>query len=238
MRLDRLISNHPQYSHRTARQLIACGRVSVNGAMVRDTQAVVDRFACVAVDGLSLRAGYPSLYFMLHKPVGYLSATRDATHPTALDLFEPELQAQLHIGGRLDRNSSGLLLLTNDGLWSRRVTEPHIKIPKVYHVTTREAIPEEAPARFAAGIHFAFEGLTTSPALLQRIDACEARVTIYEGRYHQIKRMFHAVGSRVVTLHRERMGEIALDAALAPGAYRPLTRTEILSVNAFTSIGS
>ena len=230
MRLDRLISNHPQYSHRAARQLIACGRVQVNGEIVRDTQAVVDRFAAVSIDSIPLRSGYPSLYLMLHKPMGYLSATSDPAHPTVLDLIDSALHERLHIGGRLDRNSSGLLLLTNDGLWSRRLTEPRIKIPKVYHVTTAEPIAAIAAERFASGIHFAFEGLTTSPAQLQLLAADMARVTIYEGRYHQIKRMFHAVGNRVVSLHRERMGDIILDPELAPGDYRLLTRSEILSV--------
>lgn len=232
MRLDRLISNQPEYSHRTARHLIASGRVQVNGEVVRDTQAVVDRFAAVSIDSRPLRAGYPSLYLMLHKPTGYLSATRDPLHPTVLELMDPAVREQLHIAGRLDRNSSGLLLLTNDGLWSRRLTEPRIKIPKVYRVTTAEPIAPGAIERFACGIHFAFEGLTTSPAQLQLLGPTTARVTIYEGRYHQVKRMFHAVGSRVVTLHRESMGSIILDFELAPGDYRPLTRAEILSVEA------
>ena len=97
-------------------------------------------------------------------------------------------------------------------------------------MTTAEPIAAIAAERFASGIHFAFEGLTTSPAQLQLLAADMARVTIYEGRYHQIKRMFHAVGNRVVSLHRERMGDIILDPELAPGDYRLLTRSEILSV--------
>jgi 16S rRNA pseudouridine516 synthase len=230
MRLDRLISNYPQYSHRSARQLIACGRVQVNGQTVRDTQATVDRFATVSIDEQPLRSGYASVYLMLHKPTGYLSATSDDTHPTVLDLLDSELRAQVHIGGRLDRNSSGLLLLTNDGLWSRRVTDPQIKTSKVYHVTTAEPIRDDAPARFAEGIHFAFEGLTTSPAQLEGLGCCEALVTIYEGRYHQIKRMFHAVGNRVTALHRVSMGSILLDPALRPGEYRLLTQAEVASV--------
>lgn len=201
---------------------------------MRDTQATVDRFAAVSVDNQPLRSGYPSIYLMLHKPTGYLSATSDDTHPTVLDLVAPDLHPRLHIGGRLDRNSSGLLLLTNDGLWSRRLTEPRIKIPKVYHVTTAEPIGDDAGEHFARGIRFAYEGITTSPAQLQRLGPCEARLTIYEGRYHQVKRMFHAVGNRVITLHRERMGEITLDADLAPGAWRHLNRAEILSVDAPT----
>ena len=227
MRLDRLISNHPEYSHRAARQLIACGRVQVNGEILRDTQAVVDRFAAVSIDSIPLRSGYPSLYLMLHKPVGYLSATTDPAHPTVLDLIDPALHERLHIGGRLDRNSSGLLLLTNDGLWSRRLTEPGVKIPKVYRVTTAEPIAAAAEERFAKGIYFGFENITTTPAELQRTGECSAMVTIFEGRYHQIKRMFHAVGNRVVTLHRERMGEIALDPSLLAGDYRRLTQAEV-----------
>lgn len=230
MRLDRLISNFPEYSHRSARQLIACGRVQVNGQTVRDTQATVDRFAAVSIDAQPLRGGYASIYLMLHKPTGYLSATSDDTHPTVLDLVSPELHPRLHIGGRLDRNSSGLLLLTNDGLWSRRVTEPRIKTPKVYHVTTARPIRDDDIIRFAEGIHFVFEDLTTSPAQLERLGGCKAQVTIYEGRYHQIKRMFHAVGNRVTALHRISMGSILLDPTLQPGEYRSLTQAEVASV--------
>jgi 16S rRNA pseudouridine516 synthase len=110
------------------------------------------------------------------------------------------------------------------------VTDPQIKTPKVYHVTTAEPIRDDAPARFAEGIHFAFEGLTTSPAQLEGLGCCEALVTIYEGRYHQIKRMFHAVGNRVTALHRVSMGSILLDPALRPGEYRLLTQAEVASV--------
>jgi 16S rRNA pseudouridine516 synthase len=112
------------------------------------------------------------------------------------------------------------------------MTQPQIKIPKVYHVTTVDPISDETAARFAAGIHFAFEDLITSPAQLQALGPCAARLTIYEGRYHQVKRMFHAVGNRVLTLHRESMGEIVLDPQLAPGGYRQLTPAEILAVDA------
>ena len=239
MRLDRLISNQPAYSQRVARQLIACGRVNVNGTAVRDPQAIVDRFAAVSIDDILLRPGYASLYLMLHKPAGFLSATRDQTHPTVMELLAPELRGQVHIGGRLDRNSSGLLLLTNDGLWSRRMTQPQIKIPKVYHVTTVDPISDETGACFAAGIHFAFEDFVTSPAQLQTLGSHAARLTIYEGRYHQVKRMFHAVGNRVLTLHRESMGKIVLDPQLAPGGYRQLTPAEILAADpAATQSGS
>jgi 16S rRNA pseudouridine516 synthase len=164
---------------------------------------------------------------MLNKPRGFLSATADDIHPTVMELIAPTLRQDLHIAGRLDRSSTGLLILTNDGHWSRQLTEPRVKIPKVYKVSTAYPISPETHERFAEGIWFEFEQLTTSPADLDLLSPCEARVTIYEGRYHQVKRMFHAVGNRVTALHRERMGNIRLDDNLAAGEYRPLTAEEI-----------
>jgi 16S rRNA pseudouridine516 synthase len=136
----------------------------------------------------------------------------------------------LHIAGRLDRASTGLLILTNDGKWSRRLTEPKEGIPKVYELTTAEPITAETVMRFKQGIYFAYEDLTTQPAELQILSAQRAQITIYEGRYHQIKRMFHAVGNRITSLHRLRMGAIQLDESLTPGQYRDLTQQEIDSV--------
>lgn len=230
MRLDRLIGNHSQYSQRSARLLVAEGRVRVGMVVARDARMQVDRFTPVSVDGVPLKLATPAHYLMLHKPVGYLSATSDPEHVTVMALLPEPLRAVLHIGGRLDRASSGLLILTNDGLWSRRLTAPQVKIPKIYRVTTAEPIAADAALRFAQGIYFAFEDLTTSPARLEPLGSQEARLTIYEGRYHQVKRMFHAVGNRVLTLHRESMGAIILDEALAAGDFRPLTQMEIDSV--------
>ncbi len=229
MRLDRFIAKHTCHSHQGARLLIAAGRVEVAGMVARDSRQEIDRFVAVALDGVMLqqRAAH---YLMLHKPVGYLSATSDPVHRTVMELLPVSLRPLLHIGGRLDRSTSGLLLLTNDGLWSRRITAPQIKTPKVYLVVTALPITDEAIARFAQGMHFDFEGINLAPAQLQRLGECQGRLTIYEGRYHQVKRMFHAVGNLVTSLHRERMGQIELDAALTPGDYRVLTPEEIASV--------
>lgn len=146
------------------------------------------------------------------------------------ELLPDRMRHGLHIGGRLDLASTGLLILTNDGNWSRRLTEPGTKTPKVYRVTTESAITVEAHQRFAEGIWFGYEQLMTSPAHLNELSTCCARVTIYEGRYHQVKRMFQAVGNRVMSLHRESMGNIRLDPELQPGHYRELTAEEIASV--------
>ena len=229
MRLDKFICKHSDLSHRDARWAVAAGRVSVAGQVVTDPRAEVDRFVTICLDQHRLQ-GRTAHYLMLHKPAGYLSATVDPLHPTVLELLPPELRGQLHIGGRLDRATTGLLILTNDGRWSRRLTEPDKKQPKVYRVRTAERIPDETEARFAAGIYLAREGVTTSPAQLERLGDAEVRLTIYEGRHHQVKRMFAQLGVQVVALHREQMGEIRLDAALSPGQFRPLTEAEIASV--------
>jgi len=230
MKLDRFISNRTAHSRQASRLLIASGRVSVAGQVTHDPRHEVDQFVAICLDGKVLQARQAH-FLMLHKPVGYLSATSDPQHPTVMQLIDATLREQLHIAGRLDRGSSGLLILTNDGLWSRRLTEPRIKLPKIYRVTTLRPISTETAERFATGIYMTTEQLTTSPAQLQQLSECEARLTIYEGRYHQVKRMFHAVGNQVVSLHRESMGAIVLDPALAIGEYRTLTAAEVASVD-------
>ena len=230
MKLSRILSNQNGISRKQANALIAAGRVSINGQVCRTPSHEVDRFATVRVDQEVIQTGEAEHYLMLNKPAGYLSATVDDQHKTVLELIAPELRHHLHIAGRLDRSSTGLLILTSNGRWSRQLTEPVVKIPKVYRVTTAHSISPETAELFARGIWFEFEGLTTSPAQIDQLAEREARVTIYEGRYHQIKRMFHAAGNRVMALHRERMGEIKLDCNLGPGAYRSLTREEIMSV--------
>lgn len=230
MKLTRVLSNRDGISRKQANALISSGRVTVNSEICRDPAREVDRFARVVLDGEEIRPGSRAHYLMLHKPAGYLSATTDTTHTTVMALIPPELHPGLHIAGRLDRASTGLLILSNDGLWSRRLTEPKIRIPKVYRVTTASPVSADTAERFAEGIWFEFEQLRTSPAQLECLGPREARVTIYEGRYHQVKRMFHAVGNRVTSLHRERMGTIVLDNNLPEGAWRPLTTEEVASV--------
>ncbi|MBE0486869.1 pseudouridine synthase [Marinobacter sp.] len=230
MKLSRIISNQNSVSRRFANQLLAAGRVIVDGTVCRDGSLDIPRFQEVRIDQNIVQQAQPAYYLMLHKPAGYLSATRDDQHPTVMELIEPDLRAHLHIGGRLDRASTGLLILSSDGHWSRRLTAPAIKIPKVYRVATAEPISPQTSERFAAGIWFEFEQLTTSPAQLEQLGDREARVTIFEGRYHQVKRMFHAVGNRVTSLHRESMGSLALDPGLPTGGYRHLTADEISSI--------
>ena len=226
MRLDRFLYHHTDYGRKEIRRLLASGRVQVEGDVEKDTQRDISDFTQVHLDGKLLRED-TACYIMLNKPAGYLSATTDPEHPTVMELID--VPQTLHIAGRLDRATTGLLILTNDGKWSRALTEPKENVPKVYVVEVEKPITEETSAQFSTGIYFAYEDLTTAPADLEILNDRKVKLTIYEGRYHQVKRMFHAVGNRVTSLHRESMGGIFLDSELQPGEYRELTEEEIRS---------
>jgi 16S rRNA pseudouridine516 synthase len=227
MRVDRFLSNLPRFNRKQVRLLLVEKRVRVDGTIVSDPHAEVLEFSRVEVDNEVLQVGKPARYFMLHKPPGCVSATRDPQHPTVLDLIHEPDKDDLHIAGRLDFNTTGLMLITNDGSWSRRLTQPQTKLPKVYYVETQQDITAEYAITFAKGLYFAFEDLTTQPAELAVLGAKSARLSIVEGRYHQVKRMFGHFDNKVMRLHRERMGPLVLDDALKPGEYRPLNNEEI-----------
>jgi len=227
MRLDRFLANLPQFNRQQVRRLLASGQVRVDAQVVRDPHFAVREFSRVDCEGQVLQAGEPAHYLMLHKPPGCVSATQDPQHPTVLDLLDLPCKTSLHIAGRLDFNTSGLMLLTNDGQWSRRLTQPASKLPKVYYVETEQVITTQYIDTFREGLYFAFENLTTQPAELTLLGPRQARLSIVEGRYHQVKRMFGHFQNKVLRLHRERIGPLALDPALVPGQYRTLSADEI-----------
>ncbi len=229
MRLDRFLSRHTrQYSNKEIRLLLEQGKVSVDDTVVFDGSTSVDDFSAVKMAGESLQQRQPA-YLMLHKPQGCVSATKDAKHPTVLDLINHPQKAELHIAGRLDYNTTGLLLLTNHGSWSKRLMLKESRLPKIYFVTTEEVIPATAVEQFRQGFYFETEGITTLPAPLEIVSPHTARLTLVEGRYHQVKRMFGRLGIRVIALHRESVGTIMLDNSLAAGEWRALTPDEIFS---------
>lgn len=230
MRLDRFLANLPHCSHRQARLLLASGRASVNGQIVREGIHEVRIFDRVELDGELLQAGKPARFFMLNKPAGCVSATADPRHPTVLDLLNEPDKEQLHIAGRLDFNTTGLMIITNDGLWSRRLAQPQSLLGKTYLVETEDPIDPIYVDRFAQGFYFRFENLTTLPAELELLSTYQARLTLHEGRYHQVKRMFGHFNNKVTALHRERMGPLLLDPTLVPGQYRSLTPAEIAQI--------
>jgi len=227
VKLDRLIARHESTGRNRARQAIIGGRVRVDGAVETGIDREVGRFQRVEMDGTLIQQAERLLHIMLHKPVGVVSATSDAEHRTVIDLIDDPDRHSLHIVGRLDKNTSGLVLLTNDGRWSKKLMDPNHKVAKVYRVETRDPIPPEAVTAFAAGFYFHTEDLTTLPAELEILSEKIARLTLHEGRYHQIKRMFHRIGNRVTSLHREQIGSITLSDDLAPGEWRILKDFEI-----------
>jgi len=230
MRLDRFLSNLPRFSRKDVRFALVGARIKVDGQIVSDPLHDVREFSRVECDDEVLQAGKPARYFMLHKPPGCVSATVDPQHPTVLDLLDEPDKDDLHIAGRLDFNTSGLMLITNDGVWSRRLTQPQTKLAKIYYVETEQVIGDDYVQKFAEGFYFAFENLTTQPAELTVLGPHRARLSIVEGRYHQVKRMFGHFNNKVLQLHRERMGPLSLDPDLAPGQYRVLRPEEILAI--------
>lgn len=226
MRLDRYLTRRGEHTCKEVAALLASGRVRLNGEVQSNGLTKIDRFSRIELDAEVLQEN-AAIYLMLHKPAGYLSATSDPLHPTVIELIDHTSRQSLHLAGRLDRATTGLLLLTNDGRWSKCVTEPVKEIPKVYRVTTRDTIQAETVETFAKGLYFAYEDLTTRPAVLEILDTHEALLTLHEGRYHQVKRMFHAVGNQVLSLHRERIGPLSLDNSLPVGKYRHLNEEEI-----------
>lgn len=221
-RLDRLLSKSENISLRELKPVLAAGRVSVDGDTVRQADLRVGPFQTVTLDGRVIQSAQTPHYVMLHKPAGVVSATRDRRHRTVIDLLREGPWAgvadDLHVAGRLDATSTGLLLLTNDGQWSRALCEPGHAVRKCYRVRLARPLAAGAAEAFAGGMYFEYEGITTRPAGLRQLSSHEVEVTLVEGRYHQIRRMFARLDNRVESLHRFAIGPWQLPAGLPPGA--------------------
>ncbi len=229
MRLDKFLSQNSDSSRSLIQQAIKAGRVSVNGAIAKKGDQKLLGDEIILLDEKVVEA-FKTRYLMLHKPVGYVCANSDSEHPVVVDLIRLPRWQELQIVGRLDIDTTGLVLLTDDGQWNHRITSPRHECEKIYRVTTANPISKETAELFSVGVQLHGEKSPTRPAQLEMISSHEARLQIHEGKYHQVKRMFAAVGNHVVALHRESIGLIQLDPVLAPGEYRPLTTAEIESV--------
>lgn len=225
-RLDKLLSSTGRWSRREVKELLRQGRVTVDGCPARAAEQKLEPGAvCLAVDGEPLQLERFT-YIMLHKPAGLLSATEDSRQPTVLDLLPPELRRRgLAPVGRLDKDTEGLLLLTNDGGLTHRLLSPKYHVDKVYFARVDGTLTQEAVEAFAAGLTLE-DGLRCLPARLELLDAGQVRVTLREGKFHQVKRMLAACGAPVTYLKRLSMGPLQLDETLVPGAWRSLTREE------------
>ena len=227
MRLDKYIAVSASLSRKTARQQIGRGRVGMNGEVVRRPEQQIGASDLVTLDERTLHY-QEHVYLMLNKPPGYICSTQDELHPSVLNLLPEALRRRdLHVVGRLDVDVTGLVLLTDDGAWSHRVTAPARKQPKVYVAETTEDLDPLLVETFSQGILLHGKSKATRPAELRIVMPRTAELTICEGRYHQVKRMFAAVDNPVVSLRRRRIGGLELDPALAQGESRELTETEV-----------
>lgn len=227
MRLDKFIATHSEATRSLAKMVIKSGRVSVNGEVECDQGRKVSEQDQILVNGQELlQSG--EVYLAMYKPEGVICATVDDEHETVVELVDGFTYKDLHVAGRLDKDTTGVVLLTSDGKWSHRVTSPKYGCKKVYHVTAADPIGEDIVEWFAKGVLLRDEAKPTLPAKLELLGEFEARLTLTEGKYHQVKRMFGAVGNKVVKLVRERIGCVGLR-DLEPGEFYELSDEEIAS---------
>ena len=231
MRLDKFLAHTAEMTRQQAQRAVRGGDVCVNGAVVKQAAQPLCNTDVVTLNGSVLQAVQPR-YFMLHKPMGYVCANSDGHHPVVLDLLREPRRDSLQVVGRLDIDTTGLVLLTDDGQWNHRVTAPTSHRKKSYCVQLAEPLPVDAEKQLCDGVLLDGEKKLTKPAQLFLLDdeRLQVRLVINEGKYHQVKRMFAAVGNRVVGLYRESIGNVVLDAALAVGEYRALTPEEVAGI--------
>ena len=229
LRLDKIIAASGKYSRREVKLLVRQGRVLVDGMPARSPEDKVDpESAEIAVNGEVLPYRRYT-WLMLHKPAGVISATEDAREKTVIDLIVSRKRKDLFPVGRLDKDTEGLLLITNDGELAHRLLSPKKHVDKTYYAKVQGIVTQEDVRKFAEGVDI-HEKKLTAPAVLEVVksgEVSEILLTICEGKFHQVKRMFHAVGKEVIYLKRLSMGSLALDKTLTKGEYRSLTEEEI-----------
>ena len=235
MRLDKFLAETGKGTRSEVKKLISAGRVTVNGAAARDSGLKIDENADdISVDGI--RVAYADFeYYMLNKPRGVISASRDNRKNSQVcvtDLIREKIRSDLFPVGRLDKDTEGLLIITNDGELAHRLLSPKKHVDKTYYAELDGRLMRESADRIMAGVDIGDEK-PTLPCLINILSENSCLVTIREGRYHEIKRMFRTEGRKVDYLKRISMGPISLDAELAPGEYRRLTEEEIAVLKVF-----
>ena len=228
MRLDKYLSDMGIGTRSEIKKSIRSGLVTVDGNTVNDPGIHVTSGSSVTYRGESV--GYEDyVYYMLHKPAGVISASEDSRETTVVDLITEQKRRDLFPVGRLDRDTEGLLIITNDGEMAHRLLSPRHHVDKIYYARVTGEVTQDDIQAFESGIVLP-DGLECLPAVLRVLgqsEYCDTEVTIREGKFHQIKRMFLALGHEVVYLKRLSMGPLTLDPDLAPGEYRRLTSEEV-----------
>lgn len=228
-RIDKILANTGRWSRKEAAELIRAGRVTADGAVVERREEKFGPGVSLRVDGEAVSTETYT-YLMLHKPAGLVSATQDPREKTVVSLLPEHLQRiGLFPAGRLDKDTVGLLLLTNDGPLAHALLAPKNHVDKTYLVRVEGELNGADATAFRAGVTLS-DGYRCLPAELEPLGPSEAKVTLQEGKYHQIKRMCAARGKPVVFLKRLTFGPLALDEALGPGQWRPLTGEELAAL--------
>ncbi len=226
MRLDKFISNSTAFTRSQAKFAIRGGKVKINGSVVKNSAQQITEDSTVEYMGVAISKAQPR-YIMFNKPVDIVCANKDKDHATVFDsLFLPRLDT-LHVAGRLDLDTTGLVLITDDGQWLHRITSPKHNHKKVYLVHLDTGITENQIRILKEGVQLKKEKKRSLPAEIEVLEEKKIRIKISEGKYHQVKRMLAAVGNHVVKLHREQIANIVLDEGLAAGQWRELTKDEI-----------
>ncbi len=225
-RIDKIIASHGQYSRKEVKALIAKRRIAVDGRIVSSSSEKADPMTMLlTVDGKPLEFKR-NLYLVLNKPKGYVSATEDRDHPTVLELVPREYRGRnLFPAGRLDRDTTGLMIITDDGALAHNILAPKKHVPKLYHVELDIPVTEEMRLGFSEGVMLN-DGVSKAADLIKTGEKT-AEVTLWEGRYHQIKRMFGCFGAEVVELKRLGMGRLTLPEDLAEGECREMSEEEL-----------
>ncbi|MDP8161879.1 16S rRNA pseudouridine(516) synthase RsuA [Pasteurella skyensis] len=227
MRLDKFIAEQTGLTRTQATKALKSSLVTVNDKIIKSGATKITSQDVVIFDEQPLEWLEQGQYFMLYKPQGYVCSNDDSEYPTVFDFFDYPLKGKLHCAGRLDADTTGLVLLTDDGQWSHRITSPKHQCEKTYLVTLADPVEPFYEEKLQQGIMLRGEKTPTLPAKLEVLDDYNVTLTISEGRYHQVKRMFAALGNKVEFLHRCKIGGVALDNALEEGEFRALTEEEI-----------
>lgn len=226
MRIDKYLSNSTPYSRKELKIFFKKGQVRLNGEVITNIGTHIDEDTAVVSLAGEVIKYRRFTYLMLNKPAGYISATFDKRLPVVTDLVPEEYRhIELFPVGRLDIDTVGLLILTNDGDMAHRLLVPKSHVPKTYFVRSREELTDSAMKSFQDGVDLG--DFVTIGAKVQRLAPKEALLTIFEGKYHQVKRMYEAVDNEVVYLKRMSMGALFLDETLAEGEMRPLSDDEV-----------
>lgn len=240
MRIDKYLAEMGQGTRSEIKKLIRSGRVMVDGETVKKPELKIDETTQkVSLDGKQI--GYAKKeYYMLHKPAGVISATKDDRDKTVLDLITDKKRNDLFPVGRLDKDTEGLLLITNDGELAHRLLSPAHHVDKQYYALVEGELPADAVSQMEQGVTLE-DGTVTRPARLELLPEKEGEftrtlLTIHEGKFHQVKRMFESLGCKVVFLKRLSMGNLVLDPELETGAYRPLTEEELTNLRIMTGM--